>query len=134
MSGAQLPLSDKVPGQIYLTSYSVSRDISRICPAPSPDMSGLSALSRVKSPEPDLSSSIVGFQRWLPDMSVTQPGHVRVSDTPMNRFPWGAIKVPHACLAHEATHLNLQTLLDTLFSSKSLYLKLHSNLSFLGEI
>jgi hypothetical protein len=66
--------------------------------------------------------------------SASRPGHVRVSDTPTARFPWGAIKGPLTSLARLATHIDVQTLWDTFFSSQPLSSKLHSNPSFLGEI
>jgi hypothetical protein len=65
-------------------------------------MSSLLALSRVKSQGRDISSPQAGFQRWLPDLSGPRPGHVRISDTPTARFPWGTIKTLHASLAQKA--------------------------------
>jgi hypothetical protein len=48
-----------------------------------------------------------------------QPEHVWVSDTPMVRFSWGAIKGPHASLARLATHFILKHF-DTLSSAPNL--------------
>jgi hypothetical protein len=55
---------------------------------------------------------------------------------PTGRFPWGGggYKRPPCSLAQLATQFKLQTLWDTLLSSKLLSLKLHLNLRFLGEI
>jgi hypothetical protein len=50
------------------------------------DMFGLLVLSQVKSLEPDMSGSQIGFQRRLSDMSGPQSRHVQVSDTSMDRF------------------------------------------------
>jgi hypothetical protein len=50
-------------------------------------MFGLSDLSQVIL-------ALSGFQRRWPDMSGPWPEHVQVSDIPMARFPWGAIKDP----------------------------------------
>jgi hypothetical protein len=60
------------------------------------------------SPGLHISDPQAGLQRGWPDMSGPRPEHVRVSDTPMARFSWGAIKGPHAFLAREATHFTLQ--------------------------
>jgi hypothetical protein len=46
------------------------------------------------SPGLDISGPQAGFQRGWPDMSDPRSGHVRVSDTPMARFSWRAIKGP----------------------------------------
>jgi hypothetical protein len=117
--------------QAYSTSYPGSKDLIQTCPAPSPDMFDLSALSRVT---PVLSDFLAELQRWWPDMSDPRPGHVRVFDSPTARFPCRTIKGPHASLAGLATQFNLQTLWGTLLSSQHLASKLHSNPSFLGEI
>jgi hypothetical protein len=48
----------------------------------------LKTLSKPKFPEKlDISRFRTGFQRHLPETSGPQPEHVRVSDTPMDRFP-----------------------------------------------
>jgi hypothetical protein len=49
--------------------YPGSREVSQTCLVPNSDMSGLSALTRVKSPEPDMSGSKAGYQRDFSDMS-----------------------------------------------------------------
>jgi hypothetical protein len=82
--------------QAYPAPYPGSRDLTRTCLAPSPNMSGLSVLSWVTA---TLSSFLAGFQRWWSDMSGPRPGHVWVFETPTARFPWGLQKVPHASLA-----------------------------------
>jgi hypothetical protein len=69
--------------------YLGSREFSQTCPAPSPDMFNLSALSRVKSPELNISGSQVGFQRVWSDMFGPQLRHFQVSDTPTGRFSYG---------------------------------------------
>jgi hypothetical protein len=134
MSGLTLAPQWLSPSQPYPVPYLGTSELTQTWLSPSPDMSSVSALSRVKSLGLDMSGPQAGFQRWVPDMSRPWPGHVRISDTPTARFPWGAIKGPHASLACPATHFNMQTLCDTLLSSQALSSKLHSNPSFLGEI
>jgi hypothetical protein len=46
------------------------------------------------SPGPNISGPQAGFQGGWLDISGPRPRHVRVSDTPMTRFPWGTIKGP----------------------------------------
>jgi hypothetical protein len=113
------PSSTRV-NQAYPTPYPGSKDLTRTCPTPSSDMSGLSALSgslsRLQRSNPDmsdllaLSDFLAGFQSQWPDMSDPRLGHVWVSDTPTARFLWGPIKGIHASLAGLATQFNLQTL------------------------
>jgi hypothetical protein len=52
----------------------------------------------------------------------------------MARFSGGLENSPHASLAWLATHFNMQTVWDTLLSSKHLSRKFHLDLCFLGEI
>jgi hypothetical protein len=100
----QLLSSDYVLGQTHLAPDLGSNNHSQTCPTPSPDMSDLSALSRVMSQGLDISGPQAGFQRWLLNMSDPRPRHVWISDTTTSRFPWGAIKGPNASLAPEATN------------------------------
>jgi hypothetical protein len=51
------------PNRTYLAPDPGFREVSWTCPAPSPDISGLSILSWVKALEPDMSGSHVVFQR-----------------------------------------------------------------------
>jgi hypothetical protein len=87
--------------QAYSAPYPGFRDLTPTCPTPILNISDLSALSRVTLA---LSSFLARFQRWWQDMSRPRPGHVRVSDTPTARFPWGAIKAPPPCLSRRVSH------------------------------
>jgi hypothetical protein len=76
------------------------------------------------SPGPDISAPQAGFQSSWPDMSGPRPRHVWVSDTPMARFSWGAIKGPPR-LSSTVGHLfHIATIWDTLLSSQPLSSKL----------
>jgi hypothetical protein len=70
----------------------------------------------------------------LPDMSEPLVGHVQVLDTPMGRFPMGAIKGVSAPPLGWPLRWFENTLNQSFLSSNSLSLKLHSNSSLPGEI
>jgi hypothetical protein len=126
-----------------------SRDLTRTCSIPRPDMSGLSVLSWVNqaypasrpgseafpghvwsnpisqwlSPGPDISRPHASFQRGWSYIS----GFLILQQL-------DSLGAPHVSLARLVTYFILQTLWYTLLSSQSLSSKLHSNPNFLGDI
>jgi hypothetical protein len=73
MSGLTPASQQLSPSQPYPIPYPGSRELTRTCSTPSPDISDLLALSRVKCLGPGMSSPQAGFQRQVPDMSGPDP-------------------------------------------------------------